>query len=152
MEIINSQESRYARSLIEASQDPLITKSAEGKITDLKDLTRRAKSNPELIMQMISLFLEQTPTLISAMKKSLNDKDFDSVRSAAHKMIPSFSIMGIGVEFENMAKDVQEYAGTKEHTERIPDLVLQLDNVCTHACNELEEEYNTIKKRNNEKR
>lgn len=146
MEIIKSQESKYARSLIEASPDPLITLNTEGKITDLKDLTRRTKSNPDLIMQMISLYLEQTPPLISTMKLSLKEKDWDSMCSAAHKMIPSFSIMGISTEFEKMARQVQEYAGTNQHTDRLPDLVLQLENVSAQACKELEADYYAIKK------
>jgi hypothetical protein len=146
MDTIASQESRNERSVREASPDPLITINTEGKITDLKYLTQRTKSNPDLIMEMISLYLEQTPTLIKTMKQSLNDKDWDSLRTAAHKMIPSFSIMGISVEFENMTKQIQEYAGTYKHTERITDLVLQLENICTLACNELEAECNKIKK------
>src|ERR1700733_14564558 len=35
MEAIRRQESRYARSLIEASLDPLVTINTEGKITDM---------------------------------------------------------------------------------------------------------------------
>src|SRR5688572_13434868 len=37
MEAARTQESQYARSLIEASLDPLITINAEGKITDMND-------------------------------------------------------------------------------------------------------------------
>src|SRR3954469_5989096 len=37
MEAIIRQESRYARSLIEASLDPLVTISTEGKITDMNE-------------------------------------------------------------------------------------------------------------------
>src|SRR3954469_18965874 len=39
MEAIIRQESRYARSLIEASLDPLVTISTEGKITDMNEAT-----------------------------------------------------------------------------------------------------------------
>jgi hypothetical protein len=143
---MKSQESRYARSLNEASLGPLIIINTEGKITDLKNLTRRAKSNPELIMQMISLYLEQTPSLIRTMKESVNDIDWDSLRSAAHKMIPPFSIMGMNIEYEKMTRLVQEYAGTNQHTESLSGLVLQLEDVCAQACNELKAEYNSIKK------
>ena len=125
------------------------------KCTDLDYLIRRTKSNPTLMMEMISLYLEQTPPLISAMKQSLQDKDWNSLHAAVHKMIPSFSIMGISADFENMAKKVQEYAGTQQQTDAclpdrqgIPDLVLQLENVCAQACKELEEEFNTIKNTN----
>ena len=64
-------------------------------------------------MEMIALYLEQTPSLISKMKQSLSDKDWDSLYTAVHKMIPSFSIMGINKDFEEMAKKIQEYSGTQ---------------------------------------
>ena len=115
------------------------------KCIDLDYLIHRTKSDPKLMMEMISLYLEQTPPLISAMKQSLKDKDWNLLHAAVHKMIPSFSIMGISTDFENMAKKVQEYASTQQQTDGIPDLVLQLENVCVQACKELEEEFNTIK-------
>ena len=118
------------------------------KCIDLEYLLHRTKSNPKLMMEMISLYLEQTPPLISIMKQSLRDKDWKGLYSAVHKMIPSFSIMGISVDFENMAKKVQEYASTQQQTEGIPELVRQLDNVCTQACKELEIEFNAIKRTN----
>jgi CheY-like chemotaxis protein len=120
----------------------------KSKCTDLHYLAHRTKSDPALMMEMISLYLEQTPPLVSAMKKSLKDKDWDLLHSAVHKMIPSFSIMGISVDFENMAKKVQEYACTQQQTEGIPDLVLKLETICTRACEELEEEFNIIKNTN----
>jgi PAS domain S-box-containing protein len=116
------------------------------KCTDLGELTRRTKANPDLIMEMITLFLLQTPALVKTMKRNLIDKDWISMGSAAHKMIPSFSIMGINAEYETMARQVQQYAGENDHLERIPDLVLRLENVCGQACTELEEEHKLIKK------
>jgi PAS domain S-box-containing protein len=118
------------------------------KCIDLDYLIRRTKSNPNLMMEMITLYLEQTPPLISAMKQGLQDEDWHSLYAAVHKMIPSFSIMGISVDFENMAKKVQEYAGIHKQAEGIQDMVLQLGNVCTQACKELEEEFVKIKNAN----
>ncbi len=115
------------------------------KCTDLQYLYRRTKSNPALMMEMISLYLEQTPPLIKAMNKSLVDKDWQSLYATVHKMIPSFLIVGISIDFENMAKKVQEFAKTQQQAEGITDLVHQLDSVCTQACQELTDEYNSIK-------
>ena len=115
------------------------------KCIDLGYLNHRTKSNPGLIMEMISLYLEQTPPLIKLMKQSLKDKDWTSLYIAVHKMIPSFSIMGISTDFENMAKQVQEFASTQKQADGIPELVLKLENICTQACDELLEEYNRIK-------
>ncbi|MEI6822879.1 MAG: PAS domain S-box protein [Bacteroidota bacterium] len=118
------------------------------KCTDLDYLTLRTKSNPKLMMEMISLYLEQTPTLINAMKQGFRDKDWQVLYGAVHKMIPSFSIMGISTDFENMAKKVQEYASNQQQTEGILEIVLQLENVCKQACKELEEEFNLMKNNN----
>jgi len=115
---------------------------------DLEYLNRRTKSNPTLMMEMITLYLEQTPPLISAMKKSLTGKDWQGLHSAVHKMIPSFAIMGISSDFENMARKVQDYATTQCQGEGISEMVIQLDNICTQACRELEVEF--IKIKNNE--
>jgi PAS domain S-box-containing protein len=120
------------------------------KCIDLEYLIQRTKSNPELMIQMISLYLEQTPPLISSMKQSLQDKDWDLLYSSVHKMIPSFSIMGINSNFENMAKQIQEFASKQLESEGIPELVFQIETVCKQACKELEVELNAIKNTINE--
>ena len=124
------------------------SENKKARCIDLEYLIRRTKSNPKLMMEMISLYLEQTPHLIHTMKQSFRDRDWNSLHAAVHKMIPSFAIMGISTDFENMAKKVQEYAGAQQQTDGIKDLVLQLGNICTQACLELEEEFNRIKKAN----
>lgn len=126
---------------------PVIVEGKKRHI-DLEYLNRRTKSNPDLMMEMISLYLEQTPTLISAMNQSMEDKDWNSLHAAVHKMIPSFSIMGMSVELENMAKKVQEFANNQEQMDEIRKLVSELGSVCAQACTELEVELNRIKNNN----
>ena len=98
-----------------------------------------------MMMEMISAYLEQTPPLINTIKLSLRDKDWDTLHAAVHKMIPSFSIMGMNTDFEIMAKKVQEYARSQQETDVITDLVLQIENVCIQACKELEEDFQRFK-------
>jgi len=131
------------KSSLPASADGQEIKS---KYIDLSYLSQRTKSDPKLMMEMISAYLEQTPPLIKSMKESLQTKDWNKLQGTVHKMIPSFSIMGISKDFENLAKRVQESANNIQHqAEFIPDMVLQLENICNQACNELEEEFNKIK-------
>lgn len=120
----------------------------KSKCIDLDYLLHRTKSNPTLMMEMISLYLEQTPPLISSMKKSLLDQDWDMLQATVHKMIPSFSIVGISTDFENMAKKIHEYALIQQQTDVITDLVGKIEEVCLQACKELEIEFNTIKTQN----
>jgi PAS domain S-box-containing protein len=115
------------------------------KYINLEYLHHRTKSNPILMMEMISLYLAQTPPLISTMKQSLAEQNWQLLGASAHKMIPSFSIMGISSNFENMANKIQELATAPEKTEEIHELVQQLEEVCLQACTELQEEFDTIK-------
>src|SRR5436190_15152967 len=115
------------------------------KCIDLDYLNNRTKSDPKLMMEMISLYLEQTPPLIIAMKQSFRDKEWNSLYEAVHKMIPSFSIMGISTDVEAMAKKVQDYASLQQQVEQIPGMILHIENICSRACTELTEELSRIK-------
>jgi CheY-like chemotaxis protein len=110
------------------------------KCINLEYLNTRTKSNPKMIKEMIKIYLEQTPTLIQSMKTSFQSKDWKMLSSSVHKMIPSFSIMGMSPDFEEMARKVQEFAQTQLHSDSIEEMVLQLENICGQACEELEEE------------
>ena len=142
---------------------PIVTLDMKQDSIELKEITKikcisleylktRTKSNSNLMMEMIKLYLEQTPPLISTMKNGLLNEDWISLKASVHKMIPSFAIMGMSVDYENMAKKVQEHAGSVDYKDIIPDLVSQLEKVCTQACEELEIELNNIKITSNEQR
>ncbi|MFE3872536.1 response regulator [Flavobacterium sp. ZS1P70] len=115
------------------------------KCVDLTYLNNRTKSNPALMMEMITLYLTHTPPLITTLKQSLEAKNWTLLAAAAHKMIPSFAIMGISANFESMAKKIQELADKEESTTELIDLISQLEAICTQACEELEEEFAIIK-------
>jgi len=117
----------------------------KSKKTDLSYLNKRTKSNPALMLEMIELYLEQTPPLILTMKQSLVDKDWNTLNAAVHKIIPSFSIMGMSKDLEEKARKVQEYANKMEQLDDIANLVTHIEEACIEACKELKEEYNQIK-------
>ena len=53
--------------------------------------------------------------------------------------------MGIGVEFENMAKKIQDYASMQKQADGVHELVLRLESVCMQACRELAIEFDNMK-------
>lgn len=123
-----------------------VSKIAKVKYINLDYLNRRTKSNPKLMIEMIGLYLKQTPELINTLKQSLLDQDWSMLNAAIHKMIPSFSIMGIHSDFENMAKRIQEFVAIQQQNDEMESMILKLENVCTEACKELELELETLKK------
>ena len=124
--------------------DPVL-EGKKVKYTDLGFLIQRTKNDAGMISEMITAYLEQTPPLISAMKQSLQTKDWESLHAAVHKMIPSFSIMGISSDFELVAKKIQNFAREQQEEDTITTLVHQLEDVCSNACSELAEELNRLK-------
>lgn len=122
------------------------SKNTTFKYTDMSYLNKLTKSDPELMTKIINAYLEQTPSLILSIKQSLIDKDWRTMQAAIHKMLPSFTIMGINPETLNMAKKIQEYAFTIEITEEINGLIIDLEQYCLKACTELEQELKTINK------
>ena len=120
-------------------------KSENIRYINLNYLNERTKSNPVLMIEMISLYLEQTPALIAAMKLSFQNRDWETLQKAVHKIIPSFSIMGIDVGFEKMAHKIHEYAATMQNTSDISVLIIELEAVLLQSCDELLEEIQLIK-------
>ena len=114
------------------------------KYVDLNSLKLRTKSNPALMKEMILLYLKQTRPLITILKQSLENKDWESLYAAVHKMISSFVIFGYKKEYEIMAKKIQDYSSTKKQIDEIPELVFQLINACSKGCDELDVELSLL--------
>jgi len=120
------------------------------KCVDLTYLFKRTTAKPGLMADMISLYLKQTPELTGIMKQSLHEKDWDTLHSAVHKLIPSFSIMGMDKKFETMALNIQEYTASGQNLDKLDDLVLRVEEICAQACLELKDEYKLIEKKAND--
>jgi len=121
------------------------------KCINLEYLKQLTKSNPQIMVEMISLYMNQTPELINSMKESYGAKDWTSLHGAVHKLIPSFSIVGISSDFENIAKAIQECAFNQQDTTDLPGMILRIENVCIQAYKELEIELNDLKTQNHER-
>lgn len=140
-------QSKHDKSLpnhIDRFEDNFVTEE-KTRCINLGYLNQRTKSNPKLMMEMIALYLGQIPPLVQTMKQSLADQNWSLLAASAHKMIPSFSIVGISSDYENMAKKIQELATAPEKSEEIKDLVQQIDDVCQQACVELQQELNNLR-------
>lgn len=115
------------------------------KCTNLNYLNLLTKSDTKLQIEMIELYLHQTPTLIVEMKKSFIHHDWIMLNASMHKLIPSFFIVGIHSDFEKMAKKIQDYTNIQVKTGDITKLIFDIETACIHACKELEKEIEILK-------
>jgi PAS domain S-box-containing protein len=133
-----------AKSAMKKQNAPI--KKGEKKYINLQYLIQRTKSDPLLMTEMISLYLGQTKSLIKDMKESFQNKKWKELKAIAHKMIPSFSIVGMGIEYELLAKNLLEHAGKQDKKVEIENSVKELEKVLNYACQELEIEMNLLNK------
>jgi PAS domain S-box-containing protein len=136
--------SRYLKQN-DMKNDNLNSHPNDGSCINLDFLKQLTKNNPDMIAEMIKVYLEETPQLIDKMKKSLNDRDWPSLKAAAHSIIPSFSTMGISEEYTQMIKAIEDLAVKKENPEKIQELLRSIDDICNRAYNELRKEILALK-------
>lgn len=118
----------------------------DGKCTNLEFLKQLTKNNPDMIAEMIKVYLEETPQLLDTMKNSVKDKDYAKLKAAAHSMLPSFTTIGIDDEYTEITKTIQEYAANKEDFEKIEPLVESIAAICEQAFKELHQEIAALEK------
>jgi HPt (histidine-containing phosphotransfer) domain-containing protein len=93
---------------------------------------------------MINIYLEETPRLIHTMRQSIDNMDWEKLSEAAHAIIPSFAVIGMRKEYEEMAKRIKDHAAKKEKAASISNLLSRIETACEQAVRELEIELETL--------
>lgn len=111
----------------------------KNKHINLAYLIQLSNGSNEFIVQMISIFMVQTPEAIDQMYKYLQNNEWKLLKGVIHKMKPSFSFMGIK-ELEIIAVSAEQYCETETNLDKLPALIHRIKEVCVAALSELEEE------------
>jgi HPt (histidine-containing phosphotransfer) domain-containing protein len=106
---------------------------------DLTYLREIAKGSDEFIVQMLNIFIDQTPKAFVNIEKALESNDWESLRLAVHKIKPSITFIGLS-EIKNDVPLLEEYAASETHLDAIPELVNKIQKVCTKAVIEVKDE------------
>lgn len=70
---------------------------------DLSYLDEVAGGNAEFIIEMIDIFLQQTPGYVSGLNGAIAEKDWKRIAEIAHKIKPTLTFMGLNDEQVQMA-------------------------------------------------
>lgn len=70
-------------------------------VIDLSYLREVASDNTEFMIEMIDIFLAQTPTYIDQLTAAIDANDWKKMAELAHKIKPTMSFMGV-----ESAKDI----------------------------------------------
>ncbi len=86
-------------------------------IIDLSYLKEVASDNTEFIIEMIDIFLVQTPGYVDQLTEAVDHKDWSKIAELSHKIKPTLSFMGVesakntlGV-IETKSRNQEDYEG-----------------------------------------
>ena len=115
-------------------------KHTTGNYVDLDKLNKNMRGDKALTIKMIGLFIKQTKEIVHDLRLAIEQKKFDVIKSGAHKIRPSFDLIGMSTEYEEMAKTIQDDADKQENIEGLSNLFQQIEVACAGAWKELEAE------------
>lgn len=71
---------------------------------DLSYLKDVASGSDEFMIDMIDLFLDQTPTYFDQMEQHIHEESWSKVADIAHKIKPTLAFMGVDSAKDSMAE------------------------------------------------
>ncbi len=108
---------------------------------NLTNIINAVGGDRESLKEMIKIFLDTLPPLISEIKDALDKKDWQTVAKAAHSAKSNINMLEIKSSFAKM-KEIEALAKAKEKTEKIPllleDIKTEMEKVFEELRKELE--------------
>lgn len=105
-------------------------------VVDMQFLIKFTGGNEEKKIKYVNMFLDNGPKLLTQINNAWENKDFSSLKIAAHSMKPQLSYMGVKEEISNIYL-IEHSAGETAHQNNIKELIRHLNKVCEKAFEEL---------------
>lgn len=87
-------------------------------LIDLSYLQEVSSDNVEFIVEMIDIFLEQTPEHVAFLSEVIVAKHWEKIAEMSHKIKPTLAFMGAN-EAKNTMAQIEHRARAKEEYEQI---------------------------------
>ena len=113
-------------------------------VSDLKYLKEYSDSDMDFVVEMIELFLDNTPGFVRDLVNALENKEFDTIAKTAHKMKPSMTFMGLS-NGKELCVSIEYEAKNHPFEPLLSEKVHALDKLCQEAFVELKDELEKIK-------
>lgn len=108
-----------------------------GNICNLTYLNEMMGGNRELMVEILDLFLKQTPQELQDVKDAVDNGDYLKIKTYSHKMKSSVGIIGISAVL-TILQQMEDLGAKGEGIENIKELNKKLNLICNQAINEIE--------------
>ncbi|MCC7431774.1 hypothetical protein IT568_13110 [bacterium] len=93
----------------------------------------------EFLKTMILMLIGKNSAIVSTIKENYEKKDWDAIRTALHKFKPAVSMIG-NQKLLEIIKSISDSVAGKNNLETLPNLFLEMEEICKQANKELESE------------
>lgn len=103
-----------------------------GQELDLSYLYEITGSDSEIIIEMLELFMSETPKQIANIKEGIEAGDWFKIKAEAHKLKTNFIYVGL-VELNELTIEIEKLAKERSNLERIEQIVKKLEDGFTES-------------------
>jgi HPt (histidine-containing phosphotransfer) domain-containing protein len=105
---------------------------------DLTYLNDISGGNIEFMIEMIDIFLDQTPMYFDQLASAINASDWKSVAEVSHKIKPTFAFMGADKAREDI-QEIEKNARQLDRLDTIPAKYALIKTACDHLFAQLKQ-------------
>jgi len=89
---------------------------------------------------MLKIFLESTPKILTALNQSFAENDLQKVADNAHKLKSTIDILKIR-ELQSPVREINKYPEIKEKMVELPQIIQKINRTMNQVLNEIKENY-----------
>ena len=103
---------------------------------EVGSIRKTAMGNSEFMLELMNMFTDKTPELLSDMRRFVSEKDWKSLSFIAHKNKMLFVVMGL-TDLHKQLSDLEMASMREENTDEIPDLVFTFSRNCEEIARQI---------------
>ncbi|HCN83367.1 MAG TPA: Hpt domain-containing protein [Sphingobacteriaceae bacterium] len=98
---------------------------------DLSYLSDVANGSTEFIIDMIDIFIDQTPLYVKQLGLAIQEKNWKTVADISHKIKPTLAFMGV-IKARDDMEEIESNARSLENLDEIQSKFNDLEIICNH--------------------
>ncbi len=101
-------------------------------LIDLSYLQEVASNNVEFMVEMIDIFLAQTPEYVAILNDAINEENWLKIAEMSHKVKPTLAFMGANeaketmASIESRAREKEDYEGVLADFKNLKEVFVQI--------------------------
>jgi HPt (histidine-containing phosphotransfer) domain-containing protein len=105
-----------------------------------------SENDPDFVLQIVRLFLDEIPFEFKLLKKDVEEKEFTKAYHLAHKMKPTFEMLGMVLAHEEIVV-VENWCKNSGKRKEIKGVIKNLQMYIDAAVKELKKDFKTFEQK-----